>query len=95
MRRVSIERKLTEGSRRLATAREELEVGEEQLRQLAEEAEEARLRALVSDGPADEKVAKEAERHASALERHLSAVRAEIARTEAEQDRLLDELGNS
>jgi predicted nucleic acid-binding Zn-ribbon protein len=93
MRRGSVERRLIDGSRRLAEAREELRVGEEQLAQLAAEADDARIRALVSETPLAGREQRDAERHASAMTTHLVGVRAEIDRLEQEQDRLLDELG--
>ena len=93
MRRAAIERRLRSGSRRLAEARDELRVGEEQYEQLAAEVEDARVRALVSEGPAEKRAHREAERHAQALTDHLDAVRADVTRLEADQDRLLDELG--
>lgn len=93
MRRGTIERRLTEGSRRLAEARDELRVGDEQLAQLVVEAEDARVRALVSETPLDDREHRDARRHAEAMANHLAEVRATIDRLEQEQDRLLDELG--
>lgn len=94
MRRGSVERRLIDGSRRLAEAREELRVGQEQLQQLTDEADDARLRAIVSETPGAGRDHVEAERHAEAMTRHLDRVQAEITRLEAEQDRLLDRLGD-
>ena len=52
MSRALLERRLTETSERLREARRELEVADEQLAHLADEADEARLRSLVSETPA-------------------------------------------
>lgn len=93
VRRGSIERRLAVGSRRLADAHEELRVGGEQLAQLNDEAEDARVRALVSETPLEARAHREAQREADTLAAHLVGVRAEIDRLEQEQDRLLDELG--
>ena len=95
MRRGAIERRLTEGSRRLAEARAELRVGDEQLAQLAAEADDARVRALVSETPFAGREHRDARRHAEAMANHLAEVRATIDRLEQEQDRLLDELGRT
>lgn len=94
MRRGSVERRLIDGSRRLAEAREELRVGEEQLAQLAAEADDARIRALVSETPLAGREHRDAQRHAAAMTAHLADVRGEIDRLEREQDRLLDQLGS-
>lgn len=94
MRRGSVERRLIDGSRRLAEAREELRVGEEQLAHLAAEADDARIRALVSETPLAGREHRDAQRHAAAMTAHLADVRVEIDRLEREQDRLLDQLGS-
>jgi hypothetical protein len=91
----SVERRLIDGSRRLAESGEELRVGTAQLTQLAAEADDARIRALVSETPLAGREQREAERHAEAMATHLVGVRAEIDRLEQEQDRLLDELGRT
>jgi hypothetical protein len=93
VRRRSVERRLIDGSRRSAEAREELRVGEEQLAQLAAEADDARIRALVSETPLADREQRDAERHAAAMTTHVVGLRSEIDRLEQEQDRLLDELG--
>jgi chromosome segregation ATPase len=93
VRRGSVERRLVDGSRRLAAARAELRVGEEQLAQLAAEADDARLRALVSETPGAGREHRDTQRHADAMTAHLDRVRAEIDRLEREQDQLLDSLG--
>lgn len=92
MGRASIERRLTALSAQLAELRRELSVSEEQLTQLADEADDARLRSLVSETPLAEREHREASRHAEAMGRHRSEVVARIARLEAQQDELLDAL---
>ena len=61
--------------------------------QLGEEAEDARIRALVAETSLAQREHHDAERHAAALSRHRAEVVAEIEHLEADQDRLLDELG--
>lgn len=92
MTRSSIERQLVETGDRLKQLRAELAIADEQLAQLADEADDARLRALVSETPLAEREHREAEKHASAMRRHREQVQASIERLERAQDQLLDRL---
>lgn len=92
MSRNLIERRLTEVHRRLQRAREELAVADEQLAALAEAADDARLRSLVSETPLADKEHREAQRHADAMARSRAAVLESIAELERSQDQLLDRL---
>jgi preprotein translocase subunit SecA len=92
MSRSQVERRLTEVSERMRQLREELRVADEQLEHLAELAEEARLRALVSETPLSDREHTDAQRHADVMQRHRQEVVEEIARLEASQDDLLDRL---
>jgi hypothetical protein len=92
MSRSLVERRLTEVAVQLKALRPELAVADEQLAQLAEEAEDARLRALVSETPLAERDHREARRHAEAMQRHRDQVAADITRLEKAQDELLDRL---
>lgn len=92
MSRSLVERRLGEVSDRLRQLREELAVSDEQLAQLAEVADEARLRALVSETPLADREHHEAQRHADAMQRHRSEVLASITQLEQTQDELLDRL---
>jgi hypothetical protein len=87
-----VERRLRQVAGRLRQLREELEVSAEQLTHLADAADDAHLRALVSEAPVSDRDRRDAERHADAMRRHEQAVRDEIVRLEAEQDELLDRL---
>jgi hypothetical protein len=87
-----IERRLRDVSDRRKTVAAQLAVAEEQLAHLAEEADEARLRALVSETPLAGQEHREAERHAEAMRRHRDDLAAEVQRLEASQDSLLDRL---
>ena len=87
-----IERRLTEVAGRLKRAREELAVMDEQLTVLAEAAEEARLRALVSETPLANKEYQEAQRHADAMQRSRNMVHSSILDLQKSQDELLDRL---
>lgn len=87
-----VERRLTQVAGRLRQLREELDVSAEQLAQLADAADDARLRALVSETPVADHDHRQAERHADAMRRHRAAVLDEIAKLERDQDDLLDRL---
>ena len=92
MARSLVERRLIELGDRLKDLRADLRVADEQLAQLAEEAEESRLRSLVSETPLAEREYRDAQRHADAMERHRRELSVEIARLEQGQDELLDRL---
>jgi len=87
-----IERRLRDVSERVKAVSRDLAVAEEQLSHLAEEADEARLRALVSETPLAEQAHREAERHADAMRRHHGGLIAELRQLELAQDDLLDRL---
>src|ERR1700730_2666652 len=92
MSRSLIERRLRDASVRLKRAREELAVIEEQLAVMADAADDARLRALVSETPLANREYQEAQRHADAMERSRRAVLTSIAELQLAQDQLLDRL---
>jgi hypothetical protein len=92
MNRSLVERRLSEVSQRLRELRGELAVTEEQLRHLAEEADDARLRALVSETPMAGHEHREAQRHADAMARHREDVQSSVEKLERQQDELLDRL---
>lgn len=85
-----LERRLRDVGARLKRLREELEVTEEQLLQLADEADDARIRSLVSETSISAREHSEAAGHADAMRRHRQAVAEEIDRLERTQDELLD-----
>ncbi len=58
-----VERRLTEVGERLKELRTELLLADEQLRHLAETADDARLRAMVSETPLAEREHRDAQRH--------------------------------
>jgi hypothetical protein len=87
-----LERKLSEVTGRIRALRDELRIADEQLAHFAEEADDARLRALVSETPLAEREHAEAQKHADAMARHRAAVVAEVADLERTQDDLLDRL---
>jgi hypothetical protein len=93
MSRSLVERKITQVSARLKELRAELGVVDEQLAFFADAADEARLRALVSETPLADREHADAQKHATAMTRHRDDVVASIAELERTQDELLDRLG--
>lgn len=87
-----IERRLRDVSERLKAVARDLAVADEQLAHLADEAEDARLRALVSETPVAQHEHHEAQRHADAMRRHRDDLAAEVRLLESNQDDLLDRL---
>jgi hypothetical protein len=87
-----VERRLSEVGVRLRQLREELAVTDEQLTHLAEAADDARLRALVSETPLAGRDHQDAQRHADAMQRHRMEVLDDITKLEQTQDELLDRL---
>jgi hypothetical protein len=95
MSRVLIERRLMDVAQRLKRAREELAVIDDQLAALSEAADEARIRALVSETSLANRDYAEAQRHADAMARSRRAVEADVVELQASQDALLDKLISS
>jgi hypothetical protein len=87
-----VERRLTEVGGRLRVLRDELRVIDEQLQHLGDEADDAGLRALVSETPLAEKEDREARRHADAMARRRDEVAGSIVTLEVRLDELLDQL---
>jgi hypothetical protein len=87
-----VERRLMDVSRRLRKAREEQAVADEQLKALAEAADEARIRSLVSETPLAARESQEAQRHAEAMAGARDSLAVQVRRLEAELDSLLDKL---
>jgi hypothetical protein len=87
-----VERKLVEVSERLKKLRAELMETDEQLLHFVDAADDARLRALVSETPLADRDHHEAQRHADAITRHRAEVQSIIDQLERRQDELLDRL---
>ena len=89
MHRVLLERRIRDVHTRLVRAREELAVLDEQLAIVQESADEARVRALVSETPLATQEHNDAARHADAMARARDALRKTVADLEFRQDELL------
>jgi hypothetical protein len=92
MSRVVLERKLDALVARRRDLREELAVVDEQLAALAEAAQDARLRALVSETPRADVEHRDASRSADAMARHRTVLLADPAALDRTEDELLDRL---
>jgi chromosome segregation ATPase len=92
MSKAITQRRLSEVAGELKALRDELAVVDEQLAVLADQADDARLRSLVSETPLADQDLREAQKHADAMSRHQAEVRASIDRLERTQDDLLDRL---
>jgi hypothetical protein len=94
MRRALVERSLRDVHGRLVRARQELAVLDEQLRTLNDTADDARLRALVSETPVAGSDYTDAQRTADAAARARQALADTIDELEHRQDELLLRLGD-
>lgn len=88
----SLKRKLAKTSSRLTALRGELAALEEQMRHLADDAEDSAVRAMVADNTAATREAREAREHAEAYRRQHARVVAEMDELTRRQDDLLDQL---
>ena len=95
MSRSRIERKLRDVSSELKKLREDVVIAEEQLVHFAVEADDARLRSLVSETAMADEEHRDAHRHVDAMRRHRDDVVGRIAELEKNQDSLLDKLSQS
>jgi hypothetical protein len=87
-----VERRLSGVAVRLKQLRQDLVVADEQLAVLADMADDARLRSLVSETPLADQDSRQTGRHADSMRRHRAALVEEIAALEAQQDELLDRM---
>ncbi len=89
-----IERRLIELGQELKRLRADLHIANEQLAHFSDEAEDARLRALVSETPGADREHRDAKRHADAMTRHRNELQARIEKLDKSQDDLLDQLSS-
>jgi hypothetical protein len=87
-----VERRLRGVGKRLKSLRAEIGVIDEQLAHLSADADDAEIRALVSDNPEAAPESRHAGEHAAAMRKHRAHVVATIAELEVKQDQLLDQL---
>lgn len=90
MVRSRIERQLADVGKQLKALRSDLGVAEQALMQVDYEADDARLRSLVSETPLAQKEHEEARRQVDVNRRNRDGLHAEVVRLEVRQDELLD-----
>lgn len=86
-----VDKKLADVGERLKRLREDLSIAEEQCLHFDELANDARIRALVSETPSAERQHRDAARHADTMLQHKVRLRTQIQHLEQQQDRLLDQ----
>jgi len=89
--RPSIEKRLSSVSDELRRLREDLKILDEQLLQVSDEAEDSRLRAMVSETPLAAAEHRDAAKAVGALRRNRDSMMKRVQKLEALQDELLDE----
>jgi chromosome segregation ATPase len=89
MQRILLERRIRDVHTRLVRAREDLAVLDEQLAVVTEEADEARVRSLVSETPLAAHEHSEAARHVDAMNKARAALAGTVTDLEQRQDELL------
>lgn len=90
--KAAIEKKLSQTSDDLRAAREEVRVLDEQVAHFADSADDARLRAMVSETPLADREHRDAARTVAALQRDREVWQERVAKLETRQDELLDEM---
>ncbi len=88
----SIERRLRNVSKQIVDLRTELRVIDEQMLHFADEADDARLRAMVSETPLAGREHRDASRTVTALQKDRLVKYERLVGLETKQDDLLDEL---
>jgi predicted RNA-binding protein len=94
MQRFLLERRIRDVHARLVRAREELAVLDEQLAVVNDEAEDARLRSLVSETPLAAHEYAEIRRHADAMQRARETLQATVQDLSVRRDELLATVGS-
>ncbi len=92
MQRFLAERRLRDVHARLVRARQELAVLDEQLSVVSADADDARIRAMVSETPLATHEHGEVQRHADAMVRARAAMLATIDELTRRQDELLEQV---
>ena len=87
-----VERRLSQVATRLKTLRAELQVLDEQMIYLGDDADDQEIRALVAETAGASFEDRDARRHVDAHAKHRDKVVAEITELEIRQDELLDRM---
>ena len=90
-----LQSRLVDTSHQLKRLQVDYQVAEEQLVFLDHEAEDARIRSLVSETPIADKEYREAQKHAESMRRHLRELETEITKIESLQNKVLDQISSN
>jgi len=90
----SVERQLRRTSQQISRLRAELLLLEEQYAHFSDEAETARIHALVSETPISERTHQRAARHAEVVGQERNQLMIRIGELEGTQDLLLDQMNS-
>tara|TARA_B100001250_G_scaffold28760_3_gene23563 strand:+ start:5471 stop:5755 length:285 start_codon:yes stop_codon:yes gene_type:complete len=90
----SVERQLRRTSQQISRLRDELLLLEEQYAHFSDEAETARIHALVSETPISERTHQRAARHADVVGQERNQLMIRIGQLEGTQDLLLDQMNS-
>ena len=88
----TVERQLRRTSEQIVNLRAELVLLDEQFAHFSDEAETARIYALVSETPISERTHQRAARHADVISRQRNELVDRLAQLEGQQDSLLDRI---
>ena len=88
----TVERQLRRTSEQIVNLRAELVLLDEQFAHFSDEAETARIYALVSETPISERTHPRAARHADVISRQRNELVDRLAQLEGQQDSLLDRI---
>ena len=88
----TVERQLRRTSEQIVNLRTELMLLDEQVVHFSDEAETARIYALVSETPISERTHQRAARHADVISQQRNQLVARLAELEGQQDALLDRI---
>ncbi len=95
MFRSSIKKRLASVSKEVSTLRSEIGVLDEQLQQVVDEAEDLRLRSIVSETPQAAKEHRDATKWVASVQRDREMKVTKLGQLELKQDKLLDQLMDS
>jgi hypothetical protein len=90
-----VKRQLSGTTTQLRALREELRIVDEQFGSLADDADDDRLRSMVSESPFDARESRDSGRHAAAMGARRSELVTKIAALERRQDELLDQFSTT
>ena len=95
MKYTVVERQLKEVGKRISRYKDELAIADEQLHHLQNEAEDARMKSLVSETAIADQERREVDQQVESMNRHYQHLIAEIKNLEERQDQLLEKISKA